>query len=193
MKIKSYIPLFLLLTIGMVSITGCQKGNLTDNPNVAGPGSIEPLPLLVNHLTANLIRSSELPWASCTIAGQYVVSNYQYYRGGNSYNFGSSTDSYDILKYALSLEQQSIAQQNGQNNKYYALSQFFKAYSGIWLTQRVGDIPFSQAGNVSILTPKYDTQHDIYKSAFTMLDNANTILGALITATPSLANTPIDS
>lgn len=193
MKIKSYIPLFLLLTIGMVSITGCQKGNLTDNPNVAGPGSIEPLPLLVNHLTANLIRTSELPWGSCTVAEQYVVANYQYYRGSNSYNFGSTSDSYDILKYALALEQQSIKQQNGQNNKYYALSQFFKAYSGIWLSQRVGDIPFSQAGSSTNLTPKYDTQHDVYKSALTMLDNANTILGGLITTTPTLASTPIDS
>lgn len=193
MKIKSYIPLFLLLTIGMVSITGCQKGDLVDNPNVAGPNSILPLPLLVNHLTANLIRTSELPWGTCTVAEQYVVANYSYYRGSNNYNFGSSTDSYDILKYALSLEQQSIKQQNGQNNKYYALSQFFKAYAGIWLTQRVGDIPFSQAGSSTILTPKYDTQHDIYKSALTMLDNANTILGKLITATPALANTTIDT
>ena len=193
MKLKSYIPFFLLLTIGMVSITGCQKGDLIDNPNVAGAKSIVPLPLLVNHLTANLIRTSELPWGSCTVAEQYVIANYQYYRGSNSYNFGSSTDSYDILKYALSLQQQAVAQQNGQNNKYYALSQFFKAYAGIWLTQRVGDIPFSQAGSASNLTPKYDTQHDIYKSALAMLDNANTIIGGLITTTPSLANTVIDS
>lgn len=182
MKIKSFIPLALFLTIGMVSITGCQKGNLADNPNVASATSTVPASLLLNHITATLIRTTEQPFEPTTTAAQYVISNYQYYRGNNNYNFGSSTDSYDILKYAIALEAQSTAQQGNQTNKYYAIGQFFKAYAGIWLTQRVGDIPFSQAGNPSILTPKYDTQHDVYKSALALLDNANTILAPLAAA-----------
>jgi len=192
MKIRSFIIPFALAITGMVSFTGCQKGDLIDNPNVAGASAVVPTPLLLNALTANLIRSSELPWGSSAIASQYVISNYSYYRGTNSYNFGNTTDSYDILKYALKLQQQAIAQQGNQTNKYYALAQFFKAYSGIWLTQRVGDIPFSQAGDPTNLTPKYDTQHDVYKSALAMLDNANTLLGNLITATPTLSSTVLD-
>lgn len=179
MKIKSIIPLALILTIGMVSITGCQKGDLIDNPNVAGNSSIVPLSLLLNHLTATLIRSEEQPWAYSAVEGQYAIANYSYYRGSNSYTFGNSSDSYDILKYALILQQQAGSQLSNQTNKYYAIGQFFKAYAGIWLTQRVGDIPFSQAGNSSVLTPKYDTQHDVYKSCLALLDNANTLLGAL--------------
>jgi hypothetical protein len=179
MKIKSIIPLALVLTIGMVSITGCQKGDLIDNPNVAGNSSIVPLSLLLNHLTATLIRSEEQPWAYSAVEGQYAIANYSYYRGTNSYTFGNSSDSYDILKYAIKLQQQSSSQLSNQTNKYYAIGQFFKAYAGIWLTQRVGDIPFSQAGDATVLTPKYDTQHDVYKSCLALLDNANTLLGAL--------------
>jgi hypothetical protein len=193
MKIKSLIPFVLLLAAGMVSITGCQKGNLVDNPNVSGPSSIVPPSLLLNHLTATLIRSDEQPWGPSSVANQYVIANYSYYRGVNSYNFGNTLDSYDILKYSIKLQQQADAQLGNQTNKYYALSQFFKAYSGVWLTQRVGDIPFAQAGDPTILTPKYDTQHDVYKSALALLDNANTILGNLITATPALGSTAIDS
>jgi hypothetical protein len=193
MKTKILIPLFTMLTIGMVAITGCQKGDLIDNPNVAGTGSIVPVTLLLNTLTSTLIRTSELPFGSSAVANQYTVANYAYYRGSNSYNFGSTSDSYDILKYAIALQNQSVAQQGNSTNKYYALSQFFKAYAGIWLTQRVGDIPFSQAGNASVLTPAYDTQHDVYKAALAMLDNANTILGNLITATPANANTVLDA
>ncbi len=189
---KSFIPFALLLTIGLVSITGCQKGDLIDNPNVAGASSIVPVSLLLNHLTATLIRTDEQPWAPSAIAGQYVIANYQYYRGNNNYNFGNTSDSYDILKYAIALQKQSTSQQGNQTNKYYALGQFFKAYSGIWLTQRVGDIPFSQAGDVSVLTPKYDSQHDVYKSCLALLDNANTLLGNLITANPAIANQPLD-
>jgi len=182
MKIKSFIPLTLLLAIGMVSITGCQKGDLIDNPNVAASTGTVPASLLVNHLTAKLIRSDEQPFFVSTTAGQYVLSNYQYYRGNNNYNYGATEDSYDILKYAIALETQSTAQQGNQTNKYYALGQFFKAYAGIWLTQRVGDIPFSQAGNPAITTPKYDTQHDVYKACLALLDNANAILAPLAAA-----------
>jgi len=192
MKKRLFIPLILLIT-GMVSFSSCQKGDLIDNPNVAGSSSIVPVSLLLNTLTATLIRSSEQPWGTSSIASQYVVANYSYYRGTNTYNLGNTSDSYDILKYAIKLQQQATSQQGNQTNKYYALGQFFKAYSGIWLTQRVGDIPFSQAGDPTILTPKYDTQHDVYKSCLALLDNANTLIGTLIAGNPALANTAIDS
>jgi hypothetical protein len=192
MKIKSFIPLALLLTIGMVAITGCQKGDLVDNPNVAASTGTVPASLVLNHLTANLIRntgygssSNELPFTFSTTAGQYVLSNYQYYRGNNNYNFGSTTDSYDILKYAIALQAQSTAQLGNQTNKYFALGQFFKAYAGIWLAQRVGDIPFSQAGNPAITTPKYDTQESVYQSCLALLNSANSILAPLATANPN--------
>lgn len=172
-------------TIGMVSITGCQKGDLVDNPNVAGASGTIPSTLIVNHLTAKLIRSDEQPFSISSKNEQYVLSNYAYYWGVNSYGFSNSEDTYDILKYAIALKAQSTLQLGNATNKYTALAQFFQAYAGIWLTQRVGDIPFSQAGSASILTPKYDTQHDIYKSALAMLDNANTILAPLVAASPS--------
>ncbi|HWD86550.1 MAG TPA: SusD/RagB family nutrient-binding outer membrane lipoprotein [Mucilaginibacter sp.] len=188
MKIRSLIPAAILV-IGLVSVTGCQKGDLVDNPNVAGATGTVPASLLLNHLTSALVKnpgygntSNEMPFTYSTTAGQYVLSNYQYYRGNNAYNFGNTNDSYDILKYALALETQSTQQQGNQTNKYYALAQFFKAYAGIWLTERVGDIPFSQAGNSTILQPKYDTQHDVYASCLALLDKANSVLAPLAAA-----------
>ncbi|KQM76258.1 hypothetical protein ASE74_19590 [Pedobacter sp. Leaf216] len=173
---------------------GCQKGELDTNPNVAGVDGIIPRSLLLNNLTSTLIRTDEQPWALSSVGAQYSVSNYQYYRFNNNYNYGNTSDSYDILKYAITLEQQSVKQAGGSsNNVYFALSQFFKAYSGIWLTQRVGDIPFSQAGNLNNLTPGYDSQHDVYKSALAMLDNASTVMKNLIAATPTLAAQKVDA
>jgi len=183
MKLRSYIPLALLLTIAMATITGCQKGDLIDNPNVAASTGTIPSTLLLNHITAKLIRGDEQPFSNSTKNEQYVLSNYAYYWGNNSYGFSNTEDTYDILKYALALQNQ---QGTNTTNKYYALSQFFKAYAGIWLSQRVGDIPFSQAGNSSILTPTYDKQHDVYKSALAMLNNANAILAPLAAATPNV-------
>jgi len=187
MKIKSLIPLALLLTMGMVSITGCQKGDLIDNPNVAASTGTIPSSLLLNHLTATLIRSDEQPFSISTKNEQFVLSNYAYYWGNNAYSFGNTETTYDILKYAIALQAQSTKQLGNQTNKYYAIGQFFKAYAGIWLTQRVGDIPFSQAGDPTILQPKYDTQHDVYKAALALLDNANTLLTPLVAVSPNSA------
>jgi hypothetical protein len=185
MKIKSIIPLALLFTIGMVSITGCQKGDLVNNPNVAASTGTIPASLILNHITAKLIRGDEQPFSQSSKNEQYVLSNYVYYWGNNSYSFGNTEDTYDILKYAIALQAQSTAQVGNQTNKYYAIGQFFKAYSAIWLTQRVGDIPFSQAGSASLLIPKYDTQHDVYKAALALLDNANTLMTPLTAIQPN--------
>jgi hypothetical protein len=185
MKIKSFIPLVLLVTAGLVTITGCQKGDLVDNPNVAASTGTIPASLLLNHITATLIRGDEQPFSQSAKNEQYVLSNYAYYWGNNSYSFGNSETTYDILKYAIALQAQSTAQNGNSTNKYYAIGQFFKAYAGIWLTQRVGDIPFSQAGNPAILQPKYDTQHDVYKAALALLDNANTLLAPFAASTPN--------
>lgn len=189
MKIRSLVPLAIMM-IGVVLVTGCQKGDLIDNPNVAGSTGTVPATLLLNHLTAKLIRNDEQPFSQSSKNEQYVLSNYAYYWGNNFYAYSNTEDSYDILKYAIALEDQSTKQIGNQTNKFYALAQFFKAYAGIWLSQRVGDIPFSQAGNPSILQPKYDSQHDVYKSALAMLDKANTVLAPLATASP---NTVLDA
>ena len=175
-------PMALLLTISLITITGCQKGDLIDNPNVASASGTVPASLILNHLTATLIRGDEQPFSNSSKNEQYELSNYAYYWGTNSYGFSNTENSYDILKYAIALQTQSTQQQGNTTNKYYALAQFFKAYAGIWLTQRVGDIPFSQAGSPGVLTPKYDTQHDVYKNALALLDNANTIMTPLVAA-----------
>jgi hypothetical protein len=187
MKLKSFIPLTLSLAIGLVSITGCQKGDLIDNPNVAAGNATVPSTLILNHLTATLIGNTaqpfeayEQPFEISTTAGQYVLSNYQYYRGNNNYNYGTTIDSYGILKYAIALQAQSTQQLGNQTNKYFAIGQFFKAYAGIWLAQRVGDIPFSQAGNPAILTPKYDTQESVYQQCLALLNSANTLMTPLL-------------
>lgn len=181
MKIKSIIPIALLITIGMVSITGCQKGDLVDNPNVASSTGVVPPTLILNHLTSKLIRNDEQPFGRGSKSSQSVLSTYSYYFGDNNYAFGNTADSYDILKYAIALQ----AQAGGTNTKYYALSQFFKAYAGVWLAERCGDIPFSKAGNSSILTPTYDSQKTVYQSALALLDNANSVLGPIATANPN--------
>ncbi len=172
-----------LITAAVVlamSITGCQKGDLTSNPNAVNANSVIPVSLIVNHLTAILIRPEEQPFAGDVYkSDQFQVSNYAKYWGTNEDTWSYSAHSYEILKYAIQLEFQANAQLGNNTNKYFAMSKFFRAYSAIWLSQRVGDIPMTQAGDINFLTPAFDTQHDVYKNSLKLLDDANTIMAGV--------------
>lgn len=171
------------------TISSCQKGNLPANPNAINAEATVPVSLILNHITANFIRQEEMPLGQDASynkngykAAQFMVSNYDKYWGTNEYSWSYSGHAYDILKYAIQLENQSV-KQVGANNKYLAVAKFFRAYSAIWLSQRVGDIPMSQAGDpIKYPTPVFDTQHDVYKNALQLLDDANTMFNAILTS-----------
>src|SRR5258708_1830278 len=189
-KLFQYIT---VITALVVVATGCQKGDLLSNPNASSETSTVPVSLLLNHITYSFYAGggvvdgrpgavNETPWDLPVLWGQYYVSNYQYYRGVNLYNWSSSATAYDMLRYASKMDEQNLKQYGTTPNRYTALSKFFRAYSFVWLTQRVGDIPASQAGDASNLTPAYDSQHDVYKLALSLLDSANTIMAGAISA-----------
>jgi hypothetical protein len=179
------------------TITSCQKGDLASDPNAASADATVPVSLILNHLTANFIRPEEMPLGQDATynkngykAGQYMVSAYDKYWGTNEYSWSYTGHAYDILKYAIQLENQSKLQV-GATNKYLAVAKFFRAYSAIWLSQRVGDIPMSQAGDpVKFPTPAFDSQHDVYKNALQLLDDANTMFNTILT--PATLNTPLN-
>jgi len=177
------------------SITGCQKGDLVSNPNAVNADATIPVTLILNHITATFIRQEEMPFGNDATynkngykADQYMVSNYEKYWGTNTYDWSYSAHAYDILKYTVQLEIQAKAQLGEANNKYLAIAKFFRAYSFIWLTQRVGNIPMSQAGDaVKFPLPVFDTQHDVYKNSLQLLDDANALFNTI--STPATQNT----
>jgi hypothetical protein len=69
-----------LLLVGLV-ITGCQKGDLLSNPNVASESSTIPASLLLNQLTANFLKEEEPIISNVYKWNQNIVSNYTYYYG----------------------------------------------------------------------------------------------------------------
>jgi hypothetical protein len=201
-KIICAIMLAGLLSMGLA---GCQKGDLIDNPNAALTNSIVPPSLILNRITNEIYQGggvldqvpgyqNEGPWNQIMRWNQFFVSNYSYYWGSNSYAWSNTATMGSVLKYVELLESQAV-KQDGALNVYSALAKFFRAYLFVWYTQRVGDIPMSQAGSTSILTPKYDLQHDVYKNCLALLDTANTMMAAIQAnpATPGLANTKVDA
>lgn len=194
-KITSLFRSALFLIAGSAIVVSCQKGNLTANPNVAGPDAVGISPsLFLNHITFSMYKGggvmesvpgnvSEEPWGVISHLNQFYLSNYSYYQGTNTYNWSNTATQYDgMLKYTILMEKQ-VATQNPltyASNVYTGLGKFFRAYAFIWLSQRVGDISMSQAGQSNILTPTYDAQKDVYKNSLALLDSANIIIGNII-------------
>lgn len=186
----------LAILIICCGFTACQKGNLLNNPNQASSSTTVPPSLILNRITNEIYNGGgvldaiagaqkEGPWSQIMRWNQYFVSNYSYYWGTNTYNWSVTATNYSIVKYATLLEQQVQTQYGSRPNPYLALCKFFRAYSFIWLTQRVGDIPMTEAVNAAILTPKYDSQHDVYKNSLALLDTANTLMAAVTNSNTS--------
>jgi hypothetical protein len=174
----------------VLSVSSCQKGELASNPNAGNANSIVPVSLILNHLTATLIRADEMPFSSSNFiaykSSQMQISNYDKYWGNNEDTWSYSAHSYDILKYAVQLEIQA-QNQVGANSKYLAVAKFFRAYSAVWLSQRVGDIPMSQAGDAAQFpSPVFDSQKDVYKNSLKLLEDANAIMNATVSGQPGV-------
>ncbi len=176
---NKYANVFVGLIILIIAASSCQKGDLLSNPNVAAESSTVPVSLIFNHIAANTLREEEPIISAVYRYNQNIVSNYSYYFGTNAYNWSTTNHTYDIIRYCNKLDEQVTKQYGDAPSVYRALSKFYKAYAFIWLSQRVGDIPMSQAGDVNNLEPAYDSQHDVYKNSLALLDTANTILGGL--------------
>jgi hypothetical protein len=199
-SITAFLFLSGIISLGLVS---CQKGNLLSNPNSASTTTTVPTSLLLNTITNEMYNGggvldgvggaqNEGPWNQVMRWNQYFVSSYPYYWGDNTYTWTNTATQYPMLKYVNLMVQQAESQYGTTPNVYVALAKFFEAYSFIWYTQRVGDIPMIEAGNPTLYPqPKYDLQHDVYKNCLALLDTANTLMGALA-AVPANTNALVD-
>ncbi len=175
MKRIQYILTFLLLA--SVSFTACTKqSDLENNPN-------QP-----TQVTASLVFNGVLndfarrPWDMTQRWNQFSCCNYNYY-GNQEYNWGGASLSYGTLKNVIKMEQEAKRVGLPDNNVYAAMGKFFRAFFFYEMTMKVGDIPMTEALQSSAnLTPKYDTQKDVFKQVLTWLDESNTLLGQLRTA-----------
>jgi len=113
-------------------------------------------------------------------ADQFIASNYTYY-GDNKYWTGSAALNYGDLNNVLSMEAEAKRAAGSDNNPYHALGFFLRAWFFVNMTEKVGDLPMTDALKGTANTaPKYDSQHDIFKQSLAWLDSANTMLTSFI-------------
>lgn len=175
MKKYTFFYLSIALTVGLFS--GCRNfDELSENPN--SPTTV-PASLIFTKICNDL---NENPWGGAHQYAQYWCLNYEYY-GNQNYNWTSTNLNFNSLYDLQKMEKEAVAGgADANNNPYKAIGKFFKAYFFVNMTQRVGDIPMTEAlkANEGITTPRYDDQKTIYVQSLKWLDEANDDLKALI-------------
>jgi hypothetical protein len=159
--------LILSITVIAFLVSSCEIASFDDdinnNPNL--PSKAEPTQLIANAMLS-------LPSLSSSPQGEY---NAQYlseiiYIDDSLYP-ESTTSFYWLYQGPLINLQTAIENTNDANEA--AVAKILKAYYFWHMTDRWGDIPYSEALNgTEDFTPAYDTQQEIYENLFALLKEA---------------------
>lgn len=171
------LPVIVIVGIIMIS-TGCSKKfeQYSQNQNQPLPGKVPPGIVLKTVLNDLVV----FPGGDADKQCQNICSNYVYY-GTNQYWTGSATLDYGSLNNVLAMEAEAKRAAGSDNNPYHALGLFFRAFFFVDMSEKVGDLPMTDAlQGIANITPKYNTQKDIFKQSLLWLDSANTLLAGEI-------------
>ena len=137
-----------------------------------------PASLVLNQVLNDLF---ERPWSVEHRQNQYSCCNYNYY-GTNEY-WASASLNFMTLKNVIKMEEEALRSGAGDVNPYSALGKFLRAYFYVRMSQRVGDLPLSEAlQGLENPAPVYNSQKEIYVQVLNWLDEANADLTQLIAA-----------
>ena len=165
--------------IGALVATGmlCSCSNFDDlNTNPDSPTTVTP-EMLATKLILGTTKPStskaffnsnflmkQLAWGEGSV-------DYQYNKMGRS-GFGGYTSLVNGVKMV------ELADDNNPN-AFQALNKFVKAFTVLYLSMEMGDVPYSDAlqGETGNITPKYDSQKDVMLQILDDLEEAYTLFG----------------
>ncbi|HXB10077.1 MAG TPA: SusD/RagB family nutrient-binding outer membrane lipoprotein [Puia sp.] len=171
------VPVIVALTAGILA-AGCSKKfeQYAQNSNQPLPGKV-PAGIVLKSILNDLVVQ---PGGNADKQCQNICSNYVYY-GNNNYWTGSATLDYGPLNNVLAMESEASRAAGSNNNPYHALGLFLRAFFFVDMSEKVGDLPMTDAlQGIKNTTPKYDAQKDIFKQSLLWLDSANTLLAGQI-------------
>lgn len=179
MNLLSRIFFFLLAILALGACKDFEELEQNDNkPNAVPPS------LVLNGVLNDLY---ERPWSLEHRQNQFWCCNYNYY-GTNEY-WASASLSFMTLKNIVKMEEEALKTGAGAVNPYAAIGKFLRAYFYVRMSQRVGDLPLTEAlQGLDNTAPAYDDQKAIYIQILNWLDKSNEELASLISANNTTLN-----
>ncbi len=171
MKKIKFILIALVATLALNSCADFEE--LEKNKNK--PNQV-PAGLVFNGILNDLY---ERPWSVEHRQNQFWACNYNYY-GTNEY-WSAAGLNFFTLKNIEKMKEEAIRNGAKEVNPYSALGKFLSAVFYVRMSQRVGDVPMTEAlQGLDNIAPKYDNQKQIYIAALNWLEEANSDLATLI-------------
>jgi len=178
---------FIVAFVALVLTGGCRKfsDNINvspNNPTIASNAqlltyAITQLPVVIEATSGALYTQqwSEKPY---TDASRYISVNFDYYT-----IYSSALENLQTI-----LDSKTFNIIEGSKANQLAVARILRAWLFWYLTDRWGDIPYTQAlQGEKNFTPKYDAQKDIYydllkelKEAAAQIDNGNKVTGDIL-------------
>ena len=167
-------------TVGMSTISCTEK---FDDYNTNGNSTTKVTPAM---LATNLILDiTKIGGSKYSIYNSLLEKQVVWCEGSsedNQYNslsrvgFGDYTNFTNCQK----MINEAASQTEAVQNSYKGLAKFVKAYTLYNLTMQLGDIPYSDsnAGESGNFTPKYDTQHDVFKQLLDDIEEAQSLFAS---------------
>lgn len=192
-SIRKYI--LSILTLSVLVLAGCEKDfdEINSNPNnVEKPIAYA----LFTQSTRELAFNNHDVWyllrQSALCSQQWVQNNYtdedRYtFRTGvlNTFfreNYANLTNFQKIIDLNTNeATREEYANLYGDNNMQIAISEIMKCWTFHLLVDQFGDIPYSEALDINITQPKYDTQKEVYDGLIAKLKECKDKLAASTT------------
>lgn len=168
-KYKSF-ALAASLTVAAIACTPGDFGTINVNPN--SPSTPNTAGILtgalrnVGAMTTDIVPAlyiQQFGDVTYIEESRYKTINFSY----NGFYTGPLNGYKSIIDLNTDATSKVAASANGSNNNQIAVSRIMKAYTYLWLTDRWGDIPYSEAlKGKDNFSPAFDTQQSIYTDLF---------------------------
>ncbi len=169
-KICRYTCAFILAVGTLTGLQGCKDYfDLHDNPNLVSNSPLSAMLSTATHKTGlNSYRVANIT----SYFTQHLASPSA---GGatDTYQDTDYTSTWDNLQYAMAdiYDMREKAQQESAS-QYLGVANILMVYHLSLVSDLWGDAPYSDAYTTATLTPKFDSQEDIYKESLRLLDEA---------------------
>ncbi|MCR9062959.1 MAG: SusD/RagB family nutrient-binding outer membrane lipoprotein [Cytophagales bacterium] len=174
---------YIFLTIAVISVSSCDDGFDELNTNKIAVTEIDPAFILNQALISSSFPTETVVFDMGVV--QQIISPNSGVLAGANFNqenrsvFGQLWPQYyrDVIRNVKDVINQST--ESGNRNNLLQMARIVQANAFMVLTDRYGDIPYSEAGkgfSDGVVLPKYDKQQDIYKDIIKELTEASAAL-----------------
>jgi hypothetical protein len=181
-------------TVLAITGTACDPGDFGDmnvnpnapsTPNTAGflSGALRNVGVMATDIVPSLY-TQQFGDVTYIEESRYKTVFFNY----NGYYTGPLNAYQNIIDLNTNADTKSTAAANGSNNNQIAVARIAKAYTYLWLTDRWGDIPYTEAlKGKADFAPAFDSQQAIYtdlfkelKEAQAQFDGGKTVVGDIL-------------